>query len=150
MIPIEQYIQLPLEQRKAHLKLTEPCLERGGPKRRGNLSIQCRALVAHVLGTSIPHGHKIQVCHACNNSECSSPDHLYWGTTSDNWQDSPRPSIWNSMVKKYGEEQARNMQTRTKNFYSDIASKGNKGKPKSEEHRRKLSEKATASWNSRR
>jgi hypothetical protein len=52
------------------------------------------------------------------------------------------------MVEKYGEEGAREIQRR--NFFqASQAGKGNKGKPKSEEHRKKTSE-AMRKYNAKR
>jgi hypothetical protein len=81
MIPIEDYIQKPKSERQAHLRLEEPCIERGG------FSSYCKGLLAHVLDTTIPSGKKIHVCHACHNGPCSNPNHLYWGTPSENRRD---------------------------------------------------------------
>ena len=43
-----------------------------------------KGLLAHLRDTTIPSGHKIHVCHACNNAMCSNPNHLYWGTAQEN------------------------------------------------------------------
>src|SRR6056297_724557 len=97
------YIARPQSERQAHLKLDEPCLERGGQ------SMYFKGLLAHVLNTSIPNGKKIHVCHACHNAKCSNPNHLYWGTPSENAQDrlenDPR-TVWDHSVSKYGFEEA--------------------------------------------
>jgi hypothetical protein len=133
MIAIYEYIQLPLAERQQHLTLDEECLERGG------FSSYFKGLLAHVLGTSIPTGKKIHVCHACNNEKCSNPNHLYWGTSSENALDRDAlygKTIWDKMVEKYGLEEARAMNSRTGNKNGT----GNKGKPKSEEHKRKIAE----------
>lgn len=61
--------------------LTEPCTERGGN------STLCKAMLAEYLGTTIPSGRQIHVCHACNNAKCSNPRHLYWGTARENRRD---------------------------------------------------------------
>lgn len=76
---IEEYIQLPLEQRQVHLSLDEPCSEIGGDSR------EFRGLLAYFVGSTIPSGmRKIHLCHACNNGKCSNVRHLYWGTASEN------------------------------------------------------------------
>lgn len=81
MIDIYEYIQTSKIKRQEHLKLDESCIERGGN------SENARGLLAHVLDTTIPKSHKILLCHACNNGGCNNPNHLYWGTPSENIQD---------------------------------------------------------------
>ena len=135
MKPIEEYILLPQIQRQNHLRLTEPCLERGGQ------SMYLKGLLAHLHETTIPSGKKIHVCHACNNAACSNPNHLYWGTASENALDREalrKSSIWDKMVVKYGEQVARTMQGRG-SVQASNAGKGNLGKPKSEEHKLNIS-----------
>jgi len=84
MQDIYQYIKLPKDVRTEHLNLDTACIERGGG------STYCKGLLAHLLETTIPKGHMIHVCHACNNSKCSNPEHLYWGTASENRRDRVR------------------------------------------------------------
>lgn len=136
MEDINEYIKLPKENRQDHLKLDDPCLERGGQ------SMYLKGLLAHILNTTIPSGKNIHVCHACHNAECSNPNHLYWGTPSENAQDrvaNGDKSVWEKMVSKYGLEEARKMQQRS-SAHASKAGKGNAGKKKSAEHRRKISE----------
>lgn len=97
-------------QRQKHLKLNEKCLYIGT---RG--SRECRALLAHYLGTTIPHGTNAVLAHACNHSLCSNPRHIYWATWSENVNDafncgaaSGRRS-WESLVKKHGLKKAREL-----------------------------------------
>jgi hypothetical protein len=138
MLLIEDYIKLSKESRQKHLRLSEPCIERGGPQ-KGGLSSYCKGLMAHLLDTSIPTGHKIHICHACNNEKCSNPNHLYWGTAQENRQDQGAGnSIWERMVKKYGYEEA--CKLNAKGRKGNQFGSGNKGKPKSEEHKRKIAE----------
>ena len=133
MTPIDEYILLPKETRQLHLKLSDPCVERGGQ------SMYLKGLLAHLHNTSIPSGHKIHVCHACNNALCSNPSHIYWGTAQENRLDFAATgndkTIWERMVGKYGIVTATEMNSRTHNKNGS----GNKGKPKSEEHKAKTS-----------
>jgi len=107
---IEDYIKLNREERRKHLNLNESCIEIGGYDSR-----EFRGLLAHFLKTTIPTKHKpiIVLCHACNNSKCSNPNHLYWGTISDNIQDSKIAGTWKSQyqrnIDKYGIEKAKEM-----------------------------------------
>ena len=84
MQDIYEYIKRPKIQRQEHLDLDDYCIERGGG------STLCKGLLAHLLETTIPSGHMILVCHACNNGKCSNPKHLYWGTPSENRMDRVR------------------------------------------------------------
>lgn len=151
MIDIIDYIKLSKEDRQKHLELDQACIERGGPQ-KGGLSAYCKGLLAHILDTSIPTGHKIYVCHACNNEKCSNPTHLYWGTAKENWQDAKdcgatKGSIWANVVEKYGYEEAcrRNSNGKKGNKYGS----GNAGKPKTDEHRQKTAESIKLWWNKR-
>lgn len=114
MVPIEAYILEDQEKRQTHLDLVEPCSEIGGSS-----SIEFKALLAYHIGTTIPsrgQGYKIQLCHACGNAKCSNVRHLYWGTPSENIQDSKNHGTWTSlparMVAKYGEAGLRDARSR--------------------------------------
>jgi hypothetical protein len=70
-------------ERQVHLKLDERCIERGG------CSTNHKGVLAEFLQTTIPNGKEgIFLCHACHNGKCSNPKHLYWGTPSENIEDS--------------------------------------------------------------
>jgi len=135
IIDIEDYIKLPQCERQHHLRLDEDCIMRGGQ------SMYLKGLLAHIHETTIPSGRKIHVCHACHNELCSNPNHLYWGTPSENAQDAMangKKTIWESTVEKYGLEVAHKMQRRS----PEIAAKGglaNKNKAKSSAHKEKIS-----------
>lgn len=137
MIDIHDYLEKPQSERQAHLKLYEPCLERGG------FSTYFKGLLAHILDTTIPSGKKIHVCHACHNGLCSNPNHLYWGSAAENRVDAVAngapASPHAAMIKKYGIAKVSEMNRRTPEQASK-AGKGNIGTTKSEEHRRKISE----------
>ncbi len=81
MIDISDYMKRSKVERQSHLQLNEPCIERGCN------SQACRGLLAHVLDTTVPKGLKVVLCHACHNSKCNSPNHLYWGTAAENVAD---------------------------------------------------------------
>jgi hypothetical protein len=136
MLLIEDYITQSKEQRQQHIDLTDSCIERGGPL-NGGLSSYCKGLMAHLLNTTIPSGHKIHVCHACNNERCSNPKHLYWGTAQENRLDQKKDTVWERTVKKYGYTEACRLNAKGKT--GNTNGSGNKGKPKSEEHKAKIS-----------
>lgn len=145
MINLTEYILLPKETRQKHIELTLPCFERGGN------STNHKGVLAQYLNTNIPKG-RILLCHACGNGACSEPKHLYWGTDRENIvEDGVKfgtyVSPWSRLVEKYGYETACQLQSRPKkgNTYGS----GNKGKPKSEEHKRKIAESIKARYNSK-
>jgi hypothetical protein len=134
MINILEYMEKTRDERRLHLALDEPCCERGGN------STNHKGVLAQYLNTTIPSG-RILLCHACNNGGCSNPRHLYWGTDYDNIIIDGREfgtykTPFERRVAKYGYEKACAMNSRVGNTFGS----GNKGKPKTEEHKRKLSE----------
>ena len=140
MIDVTKFITYSREQRIAHLKLEEPCCERGGN------STNHKGVLAQYLDTTIPSG-RILLCHACNNEKCSNPKHLYWGTDRENIIiDNPKwKSAWERSVEKYGLEEAKRRNSRGD---KSLGGKANKGKPKSEEHKRKIAEAIKRKYNS--
>ena len=135
MIKLKEYINLSKEERQSYLKLQEPCLERGGN------STNHRGILAQFLDSDIP-GHTILLAHACNNPKCSNPHHLYWSTHYENTvEDGIKFGTWKNpwerTVEKYGLEKALEMKKEGDKAKGGAA---NKGKPKSEEHKRKISE----------
>ena len=109
---IKTYITRSQEERQRHLCLEEDCIEIGGVN-----SGEYRALLAHFLHTTIPTRLKprIVLCHACHNHWCSNPRHMYWGTDGENLRDAMqngRSTFWESTVKKYGLNEARQMRSR--------------------------------------
>ena len=140
---INEFILLSREDRRAHLNLEELCCERGGN------STNHKGVLAQYLDTTIPSG-RILLCHACNNSKCSNPKHLYWGTDYDNiiidgTNFQTHKSPWDRRVEKYGYEKASAMNSRV----SNTNGAGNKGKPKTEEHKRKIAEAIKRKYNSK-
>lgn len=135
MINLEEYIKLTKNIRQEHIDLSEPCLERGG------ISTNHRGVLAQFLDTTFPKG-KILLCHACNNGKCSNPRHLYWGTYRENIVEDGTifgtyKSFWQRCVDKHGYKKACEMKALGNHAKGGLA---NKGKPKSEEHKRKISE----------
>jgi hypothetical protein len=106
MQDINEYICLHLSQRQVHLKLNEPCIDRGRC-----YSVYLRGLLAHILDTTLPYGMKIHACHACHNDNCCNPYHIYWGTPKENKADADKAhrgpvTIWERTIAKYGLEGA--------------------------------------------
>lgn len=134
MIIVEDWILESRNIRTEHIDLIDPCIERGG-----NSTVH-RGVLAQYLNTNFPS--KIDLCHACHNGLCSNPKHLYWGTRKENIRDMKDngnwKSAWQMYVEKHGLEAAllhiRSISDPSK------AGKATKGIPKSEEHKRKISE----------
>lgn len=105
-VDINDYMKLSREERRKHLHLESDCIEIGG------LSQFFRGLLAHHLKTTIG-DRSVYVCHACNNPKCSNPNHLYWGTPTDNVIDQKEAGTWKSgyqkMLEKHGPERTREM-----------------------------------------
>lgn len=134
---VEEYLRLSQQNRQEHLNLDAHCLERGG------VSTNHRGVLAQYLNTPI-YGRPADLCHACGNDKCSNPNHLYWGTRSENIQDAKNHGTWKSpyqnLVDKYGEDRAKEI---LKENLGDGCSKGGKagkGKSKSPEHIAKVRE----------
>jgi hypothetical protein len=135
-VSLSDHMLLPREVRRQHLDLSKPCVDIGGSSRSS------RALLGMFLNTTCEGlGMKTgYLCHACGNEKCSNPEHLYWGSSSDNSIDKyeHNPSL--------GKKIAESIRQNDPNFYSKIGShSGNKGKTKSEEHKKAISE-SIAEW----
>jgi len=133
---IKEYMSLPKEERQKHLDLSTPCVERGGN------STNHRGVLAQYLDTVIPMARSAILAHACNNPKCSNPEHLYWATDRENIVEDgakfgTHKSPWERKVEKYGLEEARRMNAKGN---KSAGGKANKGKSKSEEHKRKIAE----------
>lgn len=132
---MEEYIKLPKEKRQHHVDISVKCIERGGN------STTCRGVLAQYLDTVIPMNRIAILAHACNNKKCSNPQHLYWATYKENIVEDGKKfgtweNLWARKVKKYGLEEACAMNNKGS---QSKAGKANKGKPKSEEHKRNIS-----------
>jgi hypothetical protein len=131
---LEEYLTSNQAYRQQHLALNEDCIERGGN------STNHRGVLAQYLNTPI-YGKPADLCHACYNDKCSNPKHLYWGTRKENVQDAKNngtyKSVWQNLVEKHGYEMACKINARGNKA---AGGKANKGKPKSEEHKRKIRE----------
>jgi hypothetical protein len=108
-VDMGEYIGRTIESRTSHLNLETECIEIGGYDSR-----EYRGLLAHYLGTQIPTGKKICLCHKCGNSKCSNVLHLYWGTYTENINDSKEHGTWKSVYEnvriKYGDSKLEEMQ----------------------------------------
>ena len=109
---IENYMKLSFEERQIHLNLDSSCLEIGGLN-----STYYTGLLAYHLKTTIPTRlHNICLCHACGNSLCSNPDHLYWGTLSENENDKKKHGTFKTarqkIIDKYGIQKANEIHKR--------------------------------------
>jgi hypothetical protein len=118
---IEDYILKDISSRQSHIDLKEKCIEIGGFN-----STYYKGLLAHCLKTTIPTLNKnIQLCHLCGNSKCSNPNHLYWGTRSENENDKKIHGTFKSLreltIQKHGLEKA------NKIFKKASSSGGKKG-----------------------
>jgi len=133
---MEEYLSKTREERRSHLKLNESCIEIGHKH-----NAELRVLLAHKFKVLFPtKKYMAAVCHACNNTKCSNSDHLYWGSPFDNIQDQKEAGTLTSInertINKYGSEIY-------KELHKNSSKKGglsNKGKPKTEEHKRKIKE----------
>lgn len=80
------------------------------------------------------------LCHACGNEACSNPEHLYWGSASDNNIDKFEHNP--GLGKKIASINKQN----NPDFYKELGShSGNAGKPKSDSHKKAISE-AITEW----
>lgn len=136
MIDLAEFITRSRDERRAHLDLNEPCVERGGN------STNHKGVLAQYLNTTIPSGRTL-LCHACNNAKCSNPKHLYWGTDYDNIvidgkEFGTHKNPFERRVEKHGYEKACAMNAKPGNTFGS----GNKGKSKSEEHKLNLAKSA--------
>jgi hypothetical protein len=86
------------------------------------------------------------LCHACNNAKCSNPRHLYWGTDRENIVlDNPNhKNVGQRTIEKYGVAGAR---AKWASGNKSAGGLGNKGKPKSEEHKKKIAEAIRRKYN---
>lgn len=126
---IVAYMKQTRGERRAHLDLGQSCIEIGGRSK------EFRGLLAHHLKTTLPPRAVAVLCHACHNEDCSNVAHLYWGTARDNALDIIDNGGWNPRKKPMSEVQ--------KTRIGKSVSAALRGKPKSLEHRIKLSRTAS-------
>lgn len=143
MIKITEYILLPKVERQQHIELGQPCVERGGN------STNHKGVLAQYLNTEIPSG-RILLCHACGNGKCSEPRHLYWGTDRENIVEDGKKfgtwkNPWERQIEKHGLEEI--SKRRSDKSIGNTNGSGNKGKPKSAEHRQKIADSIKAKYN---
>ena len=127
MKSIDEFIILPLSERQAHLRLNESCVFRGGTFDDIYTSVYSKGLLAHILDTTIPRGHKIHLCHACHNGKCGNPYHMYWGTVKENCADAKangRKSIWQCLIEKHGTEKAHEIVRERSSHSSSVLAAG--------------------------
>lgn len=138
MKDINDYIKLSQEERQEHLNLNEDCREIGGR------STHFKGMLSEYLQVTIPSGNAIHLCHACHNSNCSNPRHLYYGTARENVQDAiedgTHKSIWERTIEKHGLEEAKRL-SGTGN--RSAGGKANKGKKKAVKHKANISKSLT-------
>ena len=138
---INEYIKRPYSERTSHLDLETECREIGGN------STAFKGLLSHILDVTIPDTYNALLCHKCHNGKCSNPKHLYYGTPKENINDQKENgtwmSVWDRMVQKYGYEEACKMNSKGNKSAGGMA---NKGKVKSEEHKKKISESIKKKW----
>lgn len=98
MQDVRVYIEeLSKAERQQHLDLSTPC------EFRGTNSVECRGLLAVVLGTSVPRNTPwIHCCHACHDGRCSNYKHLYWGTAWENIEDAVEAGVRVPPGPRYG------------------------------------------------
>lgn len=141
MLDAKESLKLPKSERQKHNDLFAPCLERGGT------STNHRGVLAQFLNTTIPTG-RIILAHACGNGKCSNPLHMYWATDRENIVEDgikfgTYKKPWDRMVDKYGYDEACKMQARGN---KSIGGKALKGKPKTEAHKKRISDAIKAKW----
>ena len=135
-VDIEEYMKKDRDERRSHLDLEEPCVEIGGDSR------QFRSHLAFHLGTTLPRGMRVHLCHACNNDRCANPKHHYWGNPSDNlidqYEAGTRKSAWEYKVANHGLEKAREMQRKLASKAGKVGGGHNKLSKAEIAHRRKI------------
>jgi hypothetical protein len=104
--PVQNHMERSLDERKSHINLTSKCIEIGGG------SYMFQAVLAHHLKTTLPGDKKVAIlCHACHNGKCSNPEHLYWGTYRENYNDAVASGaeipFREKVIRKYGEDGAK-------------------------------------------
>lgn len=89
------------------------CIEWKGHRQKqgyGTFKLYGKSELAHRVVAKVFHGEskKPCVCHTCDNPPCVNPDHLFWGTHSDN------------MIDMYKKKRATNSKG-TKNYFNKLS-----------------------------
>lgn len=92
----ERWLRIGMEKFHANIDDSEgpdachPWIRQRSAQGYGRLSLNGRVVYAHVLALTESRGLApigLVACHTCDNPPCCNPDHLYWGTYRQNYED---------------------------------------------------------------
>jgi hypothetical protein len=100
---LSEYMLLSREQRIGHVNLSSPC-DCPGIRRESAMEKARKKLLKHLHLTKDIPGYNAQCCHLCDchsrsGSVCVNPDHLYFGTASENQLDQD-PDVRKNRARK--------------------------------------------------